>query len=133
MVGATRDSQADSTRRSRHAYRRSFTPGSIPAVPRWAGWQSGGYVVLMDENRWVPPTGSVTMFTTGFCGYCVRLKRQLTDADISFTEVDIEQTPDAAVFVESQNDGNQTVPTVVFPDGSTATNPSLADVASRLA
>ncbi|MGA0184740.1 MAG: NrdH-redoxin, partial [Candidatus Nanopelagicales bacterium] len=38
-----------------------------------------------------------------------------------------------AVFVESRNDGNQTVPTVVFPDGSTATNPSLADVTSRLA
>ena len=73
------------------------------------------------------------MFTTPWCGFCVRLKRQLTDADISFTEVDIEQTPDAAVFVESQNDGNETVPTVVFPDGSTATNPSLADVPSRLA
>jgi mycoredoxin len=87
----------------------------------------------MDVTPWTPSRGSVTMFTTPWCGFCVRLKRQLTDADISFTEVDIEQTPDAAVFVESQNDGNQTVPTLVFPDGSTATNPSLADVTSRLA
>jgi len=87
----------------------------------------------MDVTPWTPSRGSVTMFTTPWCGFCVRLKRQLTDADISFTEVDIEQTPDAAVFVESRNDGNQTVPTVVFPDGSTATNPSLADVTSRLA
>ena len=87
----------------------------------------------MTDPQWVPLAGTVRMFTTPWCGFCVRLKRQLTDADISFTEVDIEQTPDAAAFVESQNDGNQTVPTIVFPDGSTATNPSLADVTSRLA
>ena len=31
------------------------------------------------------------------------------------------------------NGGNQTVPTVVFPDGSAATNPSVKDVLSRLA
>ena len=91
------------------------------------------YVDRMDVTPWTPPDGTVTMFTTRWCGFCVRLKRQLTDDEIPFTEVDIEQTPEAAVFVESKNDGNQTVPTVVFPDGSTATNPSLADVTSRLA
>jgi len=30
------------------------------------------------------------------------------------------------------NNGNQTVPTVIFPDGSSATNPSLAEVKARL-
>jgi mycoredoxin len=35
--------------------------------------------------------------------------------------------------VEKVNDGNQTVPTVVLPDGSALTNPSLADVKQRLA
>ena len=87
----------------------------------------------MNDPQWVPLAGTVTVFTTPWCGFCVRLKRQLTDADISFTEVDIALTPAAALFVESPNDGNQTVPTIVFPDGSTATNPSLADVTSRLA
>jgi mycoredoxin len=33
----------------------------------------------------------------------------------------------------SVNGGNQTVPTVVFPDGSAVTNPSLAEVKARLA
>jgi len=33
----------------------------------------------------------------------------------------------------SINGGNQTVPTVVFPDGSAATNPSVAQVRLRLA
>jgi mycoredoxin len=51
---------------------------------------------------------------------------------IGYTEVNIEEQPDAAAFVELVNGGNQTVPTIVFPDGSAATNPSLADVRARL-
>ncbi|MEZ5115094.1 MAG: mycoredoxin [Candidatus Nanopelagicales bacterium] len=75
---------------------------------------------------------SLTMYTTVWCGYCLRLKRQLERDGIAFTEVDIELHPEAASFVESVNGGNQTVPTVVFPDGSVATNPSLAQVRDRL-
>jgi mycoredoxin len=77
-------------------------------------------------------TATLTMYTTTWCGYCRRLKSQLESAGISYDEVDVEQVPDAAAFVESVNDGNRTVPTVVFPDGSAATNPSLAEVRARL-
>ena len=72
------------------------------------------------------------MLTTSWCGDCVRLKRQLTDLDVPYTEVNIEQAPDAEEFVLAVNDGNRTVPTVVFPDGSTAAEPSGADVQERL-
>ncbi|MFI6833458.1 MULTISPECIES: mycoredoxin [unclassified Kribbella] len=74
-----------------------------------------------------------TMYSTPWCGYCHRLKGQLTRAGIEFTEVDIEQVPEAAQIVEKVNNGNQTVPTVVFPDGTAMTNPSLAQVAEKLA
>ena len=77
--------------------------------------------------------GTITMYSTTWCGYCRRLKAQLDREGIAFTEVDIERTPAAAEFVMSVNGGNQTVPTVVFPDGSTVTNPSLAEVKARLA
>jgi mycoredoxin len=80
-----------------------------------------------------PEAGSVTMYTTSWCGYCVRLKGQMKAAGVPFTEVNIEETPDAASFVESVNGGNQTVPTLLFPDGSSATNPSLKEVQARLA
>jgi mycoredoxin len=76
---------------------------------------------------------AVTMYTTTWCGYCQRLKAQMGRAGIEFTEVDIERDPEAAAFVESVNGGNQTVPTLVFPDGSAATNPSIKDVQARLA
>lgn len=80
----------------------------------------------------LPETGTVTMFSTTWCGYCRRLKSQMDDAGIAYTEVNIEEQPDAAAFVEQVNGGNQTVPTVLFPDGSAATNPSLAEVRARL-
>ena len=35
--------------------------------------------------------------------------------------------------VEAVNNGNQTVPTLVYPDGSAQTNPSVADVKAKLA
>jgi mycoredoxin len=76
---------------------------------------------------------AVTMYTTTWCGYCQRLKAQMTRAGIEFTEVDIELDADAAALVESVNGGNQTVPTLVFPDGSAATNPSIKEVQARLA
>ena len=81
----------------------------------------------------LPAAGTVTMFSTTWCGYCRRLKTQLESAGIAWTEVDIEEQPEAAAFVEQVNGGNQTVPTVLFPDGSALTNPSLRDVQRALA
>ena len=79
-----------------------------------------------------PAPGTITMYSTTWCGYCRRLKTQLDSAGIGYTEVNIEHDPQAAAFVEQVNGGNQTVPTVLFPDGSAATNPSLVDVTKRL-
>ncbi len=76
---------------------------------------------------------TVTMYSTPWCGYCQRLKGQLTRAGIDWTEVDIEQDAEAEAFVMSTNGGNATVPTLLFADGSTATNPSIKDVQAKVA
>ena len=76
---------------------------------------------------------SFTMYTTPWCGYCQRLKGQLGREDITFDEVDIEQVPEAAQVVEKVNEGNQTVPTLVYADGTAMTNPSIAQVRAKLA
>ncbi|NYE94453.1 mycoredoxin [Psychromicrobium silvestre] len=86
----------------------------------------------MSED-YTPETGKITMFSTSWCGYCRRLKSQLDAQGIGYTEVNIEEVPGTAELVEKLNDGNQTVPTVIFPDGSSATNPSLAQVKERIA
>jgi len=82
--------------------------------------------------QFVPPAGAVVMFSTTWCGYCTNLKSQLDRAGVSYSEVNIEEVEGTAELVAAMNGGNQTVPTIVFPDGSTATNPSLADVRARI-
>jgi mycoredoxin len=72
------------------------------------------------------------MYTTSWCGYCLRLKTALKAEGISYTEIDIESDPAAAEFVMSVNGGYQTVPTLKFSDGSTLTNPSARDVRAKL-
>ena len=83
-----------------------------------------------------PQTGAAahtfTMYTTPWCGYCHRLRSQLDREGIAYDVVDIEQHPDAAQIVESANNGNQTVPTLVYSDGTAQTNPSLAQVKEKL-
>lgn len=75
----------------------------------------------------------LTMYTTTWCGYCVRLKSQLKREGITFTEVNIETDEAAADLVMSVNGGNRTVPTLVFPDGTALTNPSITQVKEQLA
>ena len=76
---------------------------------------------------------AVTMYTTTWCGYCVRLKKMMQREGIAYAEVDIEQNPQAADVVTAANGGNRTVPTLVFADGSALTNPSIDQVRSQLA
>ncbi|HEV7955569.1 MAG: glutaredoxin [Microbacteriaceae bacterium] len=83
-------------------------------------------------DNFVPSPGSITMFSTTWCGYCARLKSQLDKAGVRYLDINIENVPGTAELVERVNGGNRTVPTVLFPDGSSATNPSLAEVTARL-
>ncbi|HEX3957873.1 MAG TPA: mycoredoxin [Trebonia sp.] len=73
------------------------------------------------------------MYSTQWCGFCKRLKAQLGRAGVEINEVDIERDEAAAEFVMSVNGGNQTVPTLLFPDGSTMVNPSASQVQAKLA
>jgi mycoredoxin len=86
----------------------------------------------MTETSTAPVVG-FTMYSTPWCGYCHRLKSQLDREGIAFDMVDIEQVPEAVEIVESANGGNQTVPTLVYSDGTAQTNPSLAQVKAKLA
>lgn len=79
------------------------------------------------------PGAGFTMYSTPWCGYCHRLRGQLDREGIAYDVVDIEREPAAADIVMTANNGNQTVPTLIFSDGSAQTNPSLAQVKAKLA
>ncbi|GAB3359856.1 mycoredoxin Mrx1 [Modestobacter lapidis] len=73
------------------------------------------------------------MYTTSWCGYCVRLKKMMQGEGIEFAEINIETDEGAADLVMQANGGNRTVPTLVFADGTALTNPSIEQVKARLA
>ena len=77
-------------------------------------------------------SGQLIMYTTSWCGYCRNLKKQLAREGIEISEVNIEHDQAAADYVMSVNGGNQTVPTLLFPDGTALVNPSAAQVRARL-
>jgi mycoredoxin len=93
---------------------------------------SGHGNILAGERVDELVSSRLTMYSTPWCGYCVRLKRALEREGIEFDEVDIEQDPAAADLVMSINGGNATVPTVVLPDGRALTNPPLPALLSAI-
>lgn len=89
----------------------------------------------MTTATWTPPTDQPLLFTTSWCPYCAKLKAGLNAQGFSYTELDVESddlADEASEFVKSVNNGNRVVPTVLFPDGTTATNPPAADVVAHL-
>lgn len=85
----------------------------------------------MTTATWTPPTDMPLLFTTSWCPYCAKLKAGLDSRGFAYTELDVEAdelADQASEFVKSVNNGNRVVPTVLFPDGSTATNPPAAAV-----
>ena len=66
------------------------------------------------------------------CPGVVPVKAMLTQAKVAFTYVNIHQDAQAAALVRSINQGNESVPTLVFPDGSTLTEPSASALKQKL-
>ena len=93
----------------------------------------GGTNTRREKGQPPEMSHSVTMYSTPWCGYCHRLKGQMDREGIAYDVVDIERDPSAADVVMAVNNGNQTVPTLVYSDGTAHTNPSVRDVKEKLA
>lgn len=51
---------------------------------------------------------------------------------VAYTDIDIDDQPEAAALVRSLNDGMQRVPTILFPDGTVLVEPSNAALEQKL-
>ncbi|MEU2827373.1 glutaredoxin domain-containing protein [Streptomyces lavendulae] len=80
---------------------------------------------------------AVTVYWRPGCVFCIKLWFKLRLTGTRYRPVNIWRDPEAAAFVRSVNDGNETVPTVrvLSPAGaeSVLTNPSLAQIRRALA
>lgn len=60
------------------------------------------------------------------------VKGILTQSKVKFEYIDIHQDMVAAERVREINNGNESVPTLAFPDGSTLTEPSVGELKAKL-
>lgn len=74
----------------------------------------------------------ITVYSTVWCPDCKRAKKFLAEHRIPYENIDIEQDEKAMAFVEKVNNGMRIIPTLVFPDGSTLSEPSNAQLADKL-
>jgi len=74
----------------------------------------------------------ITMYGADWCGDCRRSKRLLEELDVQVTHIDVEADKSAAAKVMEINGGAQSIPVIVFSDGTHLTEPSDNDLKAKL-
>jgi mycoredoxin len=66
----------------------------------------------------------IVMYVTEYCADCMRVKQFFEVNNIPYIRVGFEGNREAAEFFMQVNNGYQSVPTIIFPDGSVLVEPS---------
>jgi glutaredoxin-like protein len=74
----------------------------------------------------------ITMYGADWCGDCRRSKRLFEELDIQVNHIDVEVDKSAAAKVVEINGGAQSIPVIVFSDGTHLTEPSNNDLKAKL-
>jgi mycoredoxin len=73
----------------------------------------------------------IVMYTTDYCGDCKRAKAFFEENQIAYLKVGLENNEEAVKFVKTVNNGNRSVPTIIFPDGSILVEPSCEELKTK--
>lgn len=74
----------------------------------------------------------ITLYTSRFCGHSLAVERFLKRHDIPVNQIDVDSDAAARERVKTINNGFASVPTLIFPDGSTLTEPSFRQLRAKL-
>jgi thioredoxin reductase (NADPH) len=74
----------------------------------------------------------IKVYGASWCPDCRRAKRFLGDQRVPFEWHDIEQDPDGIQVVQERNNGNNVIPTIIFPDGSFLSEPTDEQLAEKI-
>ncbi len=75
---------------------------------------------------------SIVMYTTNWCPDCWRAKQIMGAMKVAYEEINISEDDEAIELVMKLNNGNRSVPTILFPDGSVLTEPSTTTLTQKL-
>ncbi len=74
----------------------------------------------------------ITMYGAEWCGDCRRSQRLLNELGVEYSYINIEEVEGAADKVVEINGGAQSIPVVMFSDGTHLTEPSDPDLRKKL-
>jgi mycoredoxin len=74
----------------------------------------------------------IILYTSRFCGHSLAVERFMKKHSIAINQINIDGDAEARDKVKAINNGNASVPTLVFPDGSTLTEPSFRQLRDKL-
>lgn len=74
----------------------------------------------------------IILYTSRYCGHARLVRRLLEKSDIPVDVIDIDGDPEARARLIEINGGYASVPTLLFPDGSKLTEPSLSRLRAML-
>lgn len=74
----------------------------------------------------------IDFYGADWCGDCRRSKRQLDELGVAYNYIDTEKADGAVAKVIAYNNGMQSIPVIVFPDGSHLTEPSNPALKAKL-
>lgn len=72
------------------------------------------------------------MYSADWCADCRRSKRLMDELNVAYTIIDVENDRAAADKVQEINGGAQSIPVIVFADGTHLTEPSDIDLKAKL-
>lgn len=73
----------------------------------------------------------IVMYTTEWCPDCRRAKFFFKRKKIDVLNIDVNADKKAEEFVKQVNNGNRSVPTIVFPDGLLMVEPSNDELEAK--
>ena len=74
----------------------------------------------------------IKMYGTKWCGDCARAKQVFARHNIKYAWIDITEDESACAYVKKVNGGFQSVPTILFPDGTVLVEPSNAELEKKI-
>jgi mycoredoxin len=73
----------------------------------------------------------IVMYATEYCPDCRRAKAFFDANGIEYLRVGIEDNKEATKFIMNLNKGYQSVPTIIFPDGTVLVEPGWEELRAK--
>ena len=75
---------------------------------------------------------SIVVYGTNWCPDCIRVRKFLDSRNVAYRWLNINNDLAACEIVQKVNHGNQSVPTIIWPDGTYLVEPSIKQLRDKL-